>query len=300
LADSFSYPSDLCILLSTWDKQQAVSAITHKHLNHRWPDHPPVFTCGCCTYPEDVAGLTLKAEPRDWISIHRDACADLLESGFKWTYLILDDHAPIGQCHVTHLNQTLPRLAKELDALYIGLNGWGQGRPEGYGTLLTEHSRLEAVGDKFDWKYSLHPGLWNLTHLHTILRQWADQLPLEERTAWKFERMGQQASIQDHLNAECLSYRVDGIHMRHPRSLSLGQRFRLQRARTYAALRSRFQSSVYRHPEQNRYLYRFYDGPYPLFWSGLLQRGEIHQDCKRFLALIKEEALLQDLNSLQN
>jgi len=40
-----------------------------------------------------------------------------------------------------------------------------------------------------------------------------------------------------------------------------------------------------------RFLYRYYRGPYPLYWSGFLQKGSSHGDMLRFLRLFDGHGL---------
>ena len=50
-----------------------------------------------------------------------------------------------------------------------------------------------------------------------------------------------------------------------------------------------------------RYLgpYHFYDGPYPLFWSGVMKKGRVNPDLIFFLRLHLRHAQLAELRSLQ-
>lgn len=46
-----------------------------------------------------------------------------------------------------------------------------------------------------------------------------------------------------------------------------------------------------------RYLgpYHFYDGPYPMFWSGLMKKGRLNPDLLFFLKLHRRHALRSEL-----
>jgi len=50
----------------------------------------------------------------------------------------------------------------------------------------------------------------------------------------------------------------------------------MRRAWWVATIRARWEAAT-------RYLHRAYVGPYPLYWSGLLQKGKEHADAVRFL-----------------
>jgi hypothetical protein len=297
-----SCPTDLSILLSTWDQQAWVGRVTLRQLERRWPGHPPVHTCGCSSGVTDLPGmLPLRSHPQDWMSILLDACRDQLDQGFAKLYLILDDHPPVLDCHAFHLNETLPRYLDELGATCIGLNGYGQGRPDGGGRIRDDLHGVEEVDPSFAWKFSLHPGLWNIERLAGILETAVKELAPEQRTAWKFERLGDSGVglVSDARHRGC--YRVCGERMAasplfSPPAL---RALRLARAR-YAVvnrLAGPWMPSAKRENWQARfrYLFRFYEGPYPLFWSGLLQRGRVHEDCLRFLHLVGETQLAEDL-----
>lgn len=282
---------DLCILVPTCDANAWVAAFTVRLLDRFWPRHPPVFTCGAAPPVPGASSLTLRSDPSDWISIALDAARDLGGRGLGKAYLILDDHPPIGTCSEEHLNTTLPSLLDELAAAYIGLNGWGQGRTPQGEKLGEEHSFLERVPAAFPWRFSLHPGLWNLTDLELILKTLLHGAGRSELSAWAFERRSGKpenlAPIAERLGD---AYRVCGECMADPgcrvsRPLLLASARRLaglcSRSARLAGLRGQADDL----DRRARFLYRYYHGPYPLFWSGLLQRGSSHGDMLRFLRL---------------
>ena len=108
---------DLCILIPTFEKYRAVAEFTRGKLDRHWPGHPPVFLCGLPG--DDPAFLPLRDDPADWMQLVRSAAADLQARGFRRCYLVLDDHPPMDDCHVTHLNHTLPRFMEDLGASFI-------------------------------------------------------------------------------------------------------------------------------------------------------------------------------------
>lgn len=237
------------------------------------------------------------------MGIHLDACRDLLDQGMEWAYIIMDDHAPLGPFHEKHLNQTLPNWGEDLSALYIGLNGHGQGRPQSQGSMDQTRLDLEQVNEEFHLKFSLHPGLWHVPSLAYLLEQWTRDIPLEKRTAWKFERMGYEHTLPEVLPATRGSYRINGKRMHTQDSLSPRARRRLRKARIRAGLQFRlhqvFPGTFEDSTARNRHLFQFYDGPYPLFWSGLLKRGGLNNACMDFLNLIDEKPLLTELEHLK-
>jgi hypothetical protein len=45
-------------------------------------------------------------------------------------------------------------------------------------------------------------------------------------------------------------------------------------------------------------VYHFYDGPYPLFWSGVMKKGRLNSDLVFFLKLHRRHALLGELRQI--
>jgi hypothetical protein len=109
--------------------------------------------------------------------------------------------------------------------------------------------------------------------------------------------MGQGMSVTDYLHEYRPSFRVNGRRMRHAFSMTPIQRVRLMRLHLAAAAVHRLTPET--PAEKYRFLYRFYDGPYPLYWSGLLQRGRTHENCLRFLGELGETGLPDRLLELQ-
>jgi hypothetical protein len=46
--------------------------------------------------------------------------------------------------------------------------------------------------------------------------------------------------------------------------------------------------------EGMRFLYRYYGGPYPLFWAGLVTKGAPHDDMLRFLRLFGDRGIADE------
>jgi hypothetical protein len=233
--------------------------------------------------------------------VQLEACESLLARGFVAAYLILDDHVPLGPCHTEHLNVTLPTHLDQLGATYIWLNGWGQGRPTGSGTVLRDRHRLERVGPDFTGKFSLHPGLWNLRGLRDLLRMAQHQSIHGSRAARRFEFLASRPDGALPTSVRGGSYRVHGRSLARPDTLATRARRDVRRQRLAAGLRHRLlqltgrRTAAARYATQTRFLFRYYDGPYPLYWSGLLADGNLHRDCLRFLELIGRRELIEDL-----
>lgn len=288
----------LCILIPTFEKYRAVAEFTRSKIDQHWSGHPPIFLCGLPG--EDPTLLTLRDDPSDWMKLVRTAVADLQTRGFCDCYLILDDHPPMGLCHTTHLNETLPRLMAELGASFINLQGWGQHRPL-HGKLLgSRYFYMEKPDSGYLWKFALHPGLWNLQAFGEIL----DVLLLDpdpnEHTCWKFERRSGCQDFALPARLRDTAYRISGIAMtarRFPRVFIIFRRLELFSFDVLRFLIRILGGQAARHRCDSRYLgvYHFYDGPYPLFWSGLMKKGRLNPDLLFFLRLHHRHAELAEL-----
>src|SRR5690606_1018984 len=96
----------------------------------------------------------LQDDPQDWMSVNRSAVRALRARGFRWVYLILDDHPPINRCHTGHLNETLPNFAEQLDASNIGLLGYRVHEKLNGRDLGPEFFHMECSSPEYEWKFS--------------------------------------------------------------------------------------------------------------------------------------------------
>lgn len=289
---------EICILLSTCDKYEKLAELTVNLIHQRWKNHPPVFVCGI-SHPlqGNAETLPLGEDVRDWIAITGAAAKKLLQKGFQKFYLILEDHPPLGVCHETHLNKTLPELMDKLDAVYIGLHGWDQNTSADGKVLGVEYNRLQRQSDKFLWRYALHPALWNVQAFKdmtdTLIRTGDD---IAMRSIWAFERRSGAIPF-----SAGKSYRVFGLGM-------LGGKFRAIRAITrrflyllvnFLLLVTRKVSGADAQEKLADYFIRetlFFDGPYPIYWSGVMQKGSLHQNFKLYLLFHRRKNELSCFN----
>ena len=290
----------LCILIPTFDKFRIVADLTRAKLDQHWPGHPPIFFCGLSGTSPDGTRLELRDDPADWMAVARSAAVDLQQRGFRHCYLILDDHPPMGRCHSRHLHETLPRLMDERTACYINLQGWGQHRPRQGEDLGAEYFHLERTGHEYPWKFALHPGLWNLRAFTVLLDALLRNPDPAERTCWKFERRAGHPDFELPAELRGSAYRVCGTAMAARPLRRLYACFR--RAELFAFDVLRFllrvlagQKARDRFDAQYLGVYHFYDGPYPLFWSGLMKKGRLNNDLVFFLRLHARHALLAEL-----
>lgn len=293
--------SDLCILIPTFDRYRAVAEFTRTKLDQHWPGHPPIFFCGLSGPAQSPSFLELRDDPADWMALVRSAVVDLQGRGFRQCYLVLDDHPPMDRCHVAHLNETLPRLMSELGASFINLHGWGQSRPPQGTALGARYFRLEQPAREYLWKFALHPGLWDLEALAMILEVLLRNSDPSERTCWKFERRAGAADFELPTRWRETAYRVCGTAMtaRPARHLhAFGRRVELFAFDVLRFFLRIFAGQPARDRFDARYLgvYHFYDGPYPLFWSGVMKKGRLNDDLLFFLRWHRRRKQLDELH----
>ena len=290
--------ADLCILIPTFERYRPIAEFTRAKIAEYWPAHPPVFFCGLAPRAAEEYCLQLRDDPADWMALVRSACGDLQARGFARCYLILDDHPPLEPCHARHLNETLPALLDRLRAAYINLHGWGQHKPRQGHRLGARDFYLEQPGHDYLWKFALHPGLWNLAALTELLDLLLATPEQSERTCWKFERRAGALQLPAHLRAA--SYRICGTKMTARRGAWLFARWRAVELFAFDVLRFLIrigagQRARARFDAARVGAYHFYDGPYPLFWSGLMKKGRLNPDLVFFLRLHRRHGFLAEV-----
>jgi hypothetical protein len=280
-----SMASEVCILVLTCDRYRAVAEWTKHRIGADWVGHPPLF----------IHGL---GDERDWMTVARDGVEDCLAQGFRWIYLILDDHPPVGKCNADVLNKTLPQLARRLEAVNICLLGWGQRREKEGLVLSSRDGALRRNDVSFRWKFSLHPALWYAEKLHELLVIRLGQFYGKDRTAWNFERHRDQADGPVGIDLLSNTYRVHGTSMAVPGSAA----FELLRQPALIGFDMfRFvlrivsgQERRDRFDRDNLWLYHYYRGPYPILWSGSMRQGAPSRDFENFLRFTGRSSLSQE------
>jgi len=291
---SLEPPRDLCILVATCDRYLPIARWTVSCIHREWDEHPPIFVSGASGGIDGA--LPLVDDPRDWMAVTAAAVKELKARGFRWIYLILDDLPPIGRCDATHLNRTIPAMAAKWGATCIGLLGWGQRRAIEGEDLGSDALHLGRNTRDYRWKFSLHPSLWSSVHLLELLEIRMMQFPPGGRTPWNFER---HRDLPDGPVPERLlqsTYRVCGWHMtKKPfadtmREITL---FGLDLFRFYLRVvvgeRARLNFD-----KTELWLYHFYRGPYPIFWSGTMRQGKPAEKFSTFLRYTRRISLLKE------
>lgn len=280
--------TDLCILISTFPDYADIAEFTVSRIKRFWPAHPPIFLCG-------LEEGEISAPQADWMTVLFNACDTLWQRNFRKVYLLLDDHPPLGPCHSLHLNQTLPLIMQDLDAVSIALMGTGQGRPT-YGTRVTVNGfSFDRVSPQQLWKLPLHPALWNLKILRALLEKMIQCLPPQDRTPWMFERWGGAPDAPFPADWKSRSYRLHGKSMRlqvlHPLMTTTRKA-----ARALELLANLFgKGDAIRH--HLGFLRHLYQGPYPVMWSGLMRKKTVNPDFLSYTQLIARKDFLENLPS---
>lgn len=297
----FFMKMNLAILLSTFDRYESLARWTADRIEVLWPDHPPLFFSGLTVGGGEC--LPFQCESKDWMAVSLSAVEALIEKGFTHTYLILDDHPPLGACHADFLNKRLPDLAQKIDAAHISLLGYGQHRKVEGRVLGREFDYLEKLNADYRWKFSLHPGLWKLLDLKFLLLDRMRQYGEGARTPWNFERHRdeQVGSVQKKLGERC--YRIQGGS--HDISSDLFLHPLLAAGRFIADLEmflSRLAGGKMardRAETKRFWLFGYFGGPYPIYWSGCLRQGKLHGDLEKWVSIFGSADLRKSWKELR-
>lgn len=292
----------VAILVSTFDRYERLARWTVARIERLWLGHPPVFFSGLSVGSQDC--LPYQFDPKDWMGVSLSAVEALLEKAFTHVYLILDDHPPLGACHYEFLNYRLPELAGKLDASHISLLGYGQHRKVEGHVLGREFDYLERLDVGYRWKFSLHPGLWNLVDLKFLLLDRMRQYGDGSRTPWNFERHRDEfdGGVQRKLGERC--YRIRGDV--HDIASGLYLRPLLASARFFADIEMFLARIVWGATARERseierfWLYGYFGGPYPIFWSGCLRQGKVHGDFEKWLSIFGSSDLRKSWEEARN
>ena len=275
------------ILISTYDRHEALARWTAARIRLLWPGHPPVFFSGLTSREERCLGF--EGDSGDWMNVNLQAVRQLIDRGFQRAYLILDDHPPVGACHAGYLNARLPELSTNLGAAYVGLLGYGQHRHREGKILGAEEDFLEHSLPAYRWKFSLHPGLWNLIDLKTLLECRMETYPPGQRTPWNFERHRDVPGDSRVDSIAARSFRVRGSSCLAQdagarATLVLESALRLVADTELFAAKLAGGKAARDSAEIRRFwLFGHYLGPYPIFWSGCMRQGNLHTDFEKWV-----------------
>ena len=276
-------PSKLCVLVTVYHPYLWCAGFTMELLDRFWPAHPPVFFCGLTA--EEAGGLPHipirnPEQPRVWAEFARDAAKELRGRGFELVYFLLEDHPPLGPCHDRHLNVTLPGLMNTLPASYIGLLGWDNRRfaVKGGPILPAGQFRLMHLTAPRAPRFHLHPSLFRMETLVACF----EALCLSERpNPWGFEKLCDKpdAPLPDEDKAACYQICGEALALRDPggpaRGLRAAERFLFHRAMSVVPhLRKVGWDMAFW--DALGFDNFFYEGPLPIFYSGIMSRKRVN------------------------
>lgn len=258
-------------------------------LDKFWEKHPDMYLCGLVKGIEGCSLIPFDVDPKDWIGIAHKAVNYLIERGYNYCYLIIDDHPPFATCNGDYLSEELPRLAHSLKAICVSLVGWDQIRAyQGFKLGSGKHFWLNN-DPAYRWSFNLHPACWNTTALKEIL-EIVMTLEGSDRSARNFEASMHSpvTPIPEHYRRNV--YRVCGDRFAISDKWFGNRMFRKGILKILHGVRLSAKglggaSVLNRVDAQLRVYTDYLNGPYPMFWSGLMQKGATHENAIRFLKL---------------
>jgi len=281
-------PARLCLLVTVYHPYRWVAPLTRKLLDRFWPDHPPLFFCGLTS--EEAGDLPHiawpdSALPRVWADFALAAARELQARGFEACYFLLEDHPPLAPCHQDHLNHTLPRALNELPASYVALMGWDNRRFATRGGPIGGRHRLMHLTAPQAPRFHLHPSLFRMEALVACLENLAASA---KPNPWGFEKLNDKvdAALPEEFKAHC--HQISGEELALQKPSVLEQAARMAERQFYHRAMSLF-------PLLNKvglgmtfwdalgFDNFFYNGPFPMFYSGVMARGRVNPAFLRHL-----------------
>jgi hypothetical protein len=280
----------LCILITVYHPYRWTAPFTWQMIQKFWPGHPPVYFCGLTSEEAgDLPHIPVKdsALPRVWADFAFDAAAKLRADGFEAVYFFLEDHMPLDHCHVENLRELLPSLLNSLPASYIGLMGWDNRRfaTRGGKVLPPIRHRLMHLTTARAPRFHLHPSLFRMDALFACLEA------LRKHTKpnpWGFEKLCDKldAPLPGEFKAACYQICGSELALRKP---GVGKRLsdRLER---WVFHRAMWMVPLAYRIGRGTQLAKaigfdnfFYQGPFPMFFSGVMAAGRVNPFFLRYL-----------------
>jgi hypothetical protein len=282
-------PDKLCMLVTVYHPYRWVAPLTRRLLDRFWPDHPPLHFCGLTS--EEAGDLPHipcpKPElPRVWADFALDAARQLQARGYEACYFLLEDHPPLAPCHQEHLNRTLPALLNELPASYVGLMGWDNRRFATRGGPISGSRRLMHLTAPQAPRFHLHPALFRMETLVACLENLAAS---ERPNPWGFEKLNDKpgAALPEEFKNSC--YQICGEELSvHRPSAARRMARKIERGFYHKAMNlfplfQKFGCGMAFWDTLGFDDY-FYDGPFPMFYSGVMARGKVSPNFLRYVA----------------
>lgn len=265
-----------------------MAPIAWELMQRHWPSHPPVSFIGLSGSDLPCLPLAVSTDRGNWTAVLREGVRQIRGKGVEYVYLIAEEHVPLAACHEGHLNETLPRLMEEMPAAYISLMGWDNRRYTSKSPVLgRERFRMKHLTASRDPRFHLHPALWRTDVLEACCEQALQDVP-KNGSAWHFEKVNDRIenSLPSAWKEQCYQICAEALSARPASS-----------ARRFAGICERavfhklmaLYPLIPSRPLANRYARAvgfddfFCDGPYPMFYSGIMAKGEINPYLAKFL-----------------
>jgi len=283
--DKESSQAKICILAPIYPTYRWLLPILVECIDYFWPNHPDIRFAGL----ESSDIVSNNAGNVNWTAMVMAGIQRIKSDGFKLTYLITEEHIPVSHCHVTHLNETLPRMMQELSAVYISLMGWDNRRyPSRSPILGKEHYRFKHLAGFRDSRFHLHPALWRIDVLERCC-EIALEDPSKNGSAWHFEKANDKftAKLSDDWKRKC--YQLCAAEMRLEPLTRIEAFLRQLERFSYLKLMAlcplipmrRVADSYFQIIGFDRFIC---DGPYPMVFSGILAKGKLNPILKKGLS----------------
>jgi len=280
----------ICILVPVWREYGWIAPITKATIDQYWPSHPDLWFCGLKDHEGQglpIIPLGSHADRSNWSSVLLEGVRGIREKGYDAVYLIAEEHIPVELCHEEHLNQTLPRMFADLGASYISLMGWDNRRFTSNSPLLgKDQHRFQHLVGPGDPRFHLHPALWSAETLEECCL-----IALRDKgkngSAWHFEKACGRASgelIQASKGCYQICAASLSLHHRTKTRMLLDWFERNAFHKLMAILPLIPDRKVARRVwDWARFDDVFCDGPYPLFFSGIMAKGGLNRFFVSFL-----------------
>lgn len=296
----------LCVLVPVWPAYRWLAPIMAEQLAVHWPEHPPVRFCGMSA--DEAGDLPFYARSEsvsltNWSALFLEGVRQARTEGFDLAYLLAEEHLPLESCHQGHLNETLPNYMADLPAVYISLMGWDNRRYTSRSPVLgTAHHQLKHLVQDRDPRFHLHPALWRLDVLQACC-ELALRDPSANGSAWHFEKINDKDASPhpDAWKKQAYQIRASALAMFPPgrfrQMMRDGERFLFHKAMAvYPLIPNRTLAGAY--ARGLGFDDFFCDGPYPMFFSGIMSKGGVNRYCVKFLRRSPEgQALLKRIEA---
>lgn len=290
----------LGILVPVWRDYQWIAPIMLEAIDRCWPSHPEVRFCGL-EVPGKLPAFPLAADRSNWSQVLLEGVQNMRRLGFDRVYLILEEHIPLGPCQEEHLNVTLPALMDSLPASYISLMGWDNRRFTSRSPILgNRRYQLQHLTGPKDPRFHLHPALWDLKVLEECARL-ALENPGKNGSAWHFEKVAARAGFPAAVRDGCYQIRASAMASRLPtrrqQAANFFDRFFYHKLMAICPLipDRRLAEQFFRSIPFDDV---FCDGPYPMFFSGIMAKGGLNKYFTKFVGRTRPALMNRILSAM--